>query len=102
MADGAPPDDERAALVGERRDRTLVAKTRAAEAKVAAWRKREAETRGVDEQAILPGHCAHDLVALMVSPVEASTVEAIRIPGFGSRRAERYAEALARLVDTRA
>jgi ribonuclease D len=100
VADGAPPDDERAALTPERRDRTLVAKTRLAEAKLATWRKREAESRGVDEQVVLPGHCAHDFVAMIIASAEPPSAAAIRaLPGFGGRRADRYAEALAKLAE---
>jgi ribonuclease D len=100
LRDGAPPEAERAALLPEKRDRAFVAKTRAIEGKVNAWRKREAAARGVDEQAVLPGHCAHDVVALLVSGPEGAAADAIaRIPGFGARRAERYAATLATLPD---
>ncbi len=66
-------------------DRESFTRRRAWEARVSAWRKAEASVRGVDPQAVLPGHCASDLVDALLahaSPAGADLEAAIaRIPG---------------------
>ena len=58
------------------------------------WRRTEAERRGVPAQAVLPGHCVTDLVALR----PASRDELHFVPGFGDVRVDRYADAIVGLL----
>jgi ribonuclease D len=83
-------------------DRQAVARRRELEAKVSAFRRAEAKRRDVDEQVVLPGHCATELVSILMSseprdPQLPTRVAAIA--GIGTKRAEHYAEALAGLLD---
>ena len=66
-----------------------------------AWRKAEAKRRQVDEQAVLPGHCADAVVGALLA--HGADPRALRdaiaqIPGFGARRRERYLDALVALA----
>jgi ribonuclease D len=55
-----------------------------------AWRRAEAESRGVDTQVVLPGHCLNDLATR-----GAASIEDLRaIPGLGECRITRYAPSL--------
>ncbi len=63
---------------------------RAREARLKAFRRREAAARGVDEQAVLPGHCVRDLVALAPPTLD----DLARVAGLGAFRVERYGRAL--------
>lgn len=56
------------------------------EDRLRAFRRREAELRGIDEQAILPGHCTSDLVARLPTTLE----ELSTIPGLGAARIAEY------------
>jgi len=58
------------------------------------WRRKEAETRKVDPQVVLPGHCIHDLVARGPRSDE----ELRAVPGFGEFRVERYSAAVLKLT----
>ncbi len=83
-------------------DRQALARRRELEAKVSAFRRAEAARRGVDEQVVLPGHCATELVGILMAseprdPQLSARVAAIA--GIGSKRAEQYAEVLAGLLD---
>jgi ribonuclease D len=92
LADGQVPaaDLER----GPRFDRELLAARRAKEKRLSAWRRTEAQARGVDEQVVLPGHCLADLVTL-----EQPDVEGVAgVKGMGPKRALRYAERLSALL----
>jgi len=75
-----------------------VAKRKVLEVRVSAWRRAEAKRRGVDEQAVLPGHCAQDLVSVLAgadASLEPADLRAAiaGIPGLGARRMDRYGEA---------
>jgi len=99
--DGDVPEDERAAFLPARLEREEIVKRRAVEAKISAFRRAEAKLRGVDEQVVLPGHCAQELAeALLAHPGgDAALNEAVaRIPGLGACRIARYAAAYAALV----
>ncbi|XXX82757.1 ribonuclease D [Sorangium sp. So ce134] len=100
--DGDVPEGERALFEQPRPSRRELAARRAVEARIAAWRKAEARARKVDEQVVLPGHCAQDLVEIALAGPRAggdAVAAAIaRIPGLGARRIERYGGALAALV----
>jgi ribonuclease D len=105
IRDGDVPEDERAAFQPVRPDREQVAKRRAVEAKISAFRRAEAKLRGVDEQVVLPGHCAQDLADALLAhpggdPELAGAVA--RIPGLGECRIARYAAAYAALAEDRA
>jgi ribonuclease D len=93
IADGTIPSEDRVHFERANVDRALVAAKRAREAQITAWRRREATARGIDEQAVLPGHCAHELAdALAAANADVPTIErAIRaIPGLGQARLARY------------
>ncbi len=99
--DGDVPEDERAAFQPARLEREEIVKRRAVEAKISAFRRAEAKLRGVDEQVVLPGHCAQDLAdALLAHPGGDPTlaVAVARIPGLGACRIARYAAAYAALA----
>jgi ribonuclease D len=76
-----PPPEERA-------------RRRAREKALSAWRAAEAERRGVNEQAVLPGHCLRDLADAEVGELD----DLSRVSGFGDKRRERYGEALLALL----
>lgn len=76
-----PPPEERA-------------RYRAREKALSGWRREEAERRGINEQAVLPGHCLRDLATSRVE----SASDLARIEGFGQKRIERYGAALIALL----
>ncbi|MDB4945320.1 MAG: Ribonuclease [Labilithrix sp.] len=90
IEDGAIPEEDRHWFEKPRLPGSIARARRAREQRLTRWRKEEAKVRGVDEQAILPGHCLQDLAD--VDPV---TLEGVsRVPGLGRFRAERYGAAL--------
>ncbi|MFO0762035.1 MAG: ribonuclease D [Byssovorax sp.] len=96
LRDGDIPDDDRPHFDPPRPDRAEIQRRRAKESQVSRWRKAEAKRRGVDEQAILPGHCAEQLVDALLShaPDDPALPAAIAaIPGLGARRFERFSAA---------
>jgi ribonuclease D len=107
VEDGDVPEAERTRARGggersSRESRAVEAKRKRCEGILTSWRRAEAERRGVDEQAILPGHCARAIAELCTD--EAARGAGLRAaiaatPGMGARRAERYADAIAALVD---
>jgi ribonuclease D len=102
VRDGDVPAEDQPFFAPALPDRRSFARRRAREAQVAAWRKAEAALRGVDPQAVLPGHCASDLVDALIAhdrAPDASALEAAvaRIPGLGARRLQRYGAALVAL-----
>jgi ribonuclease D len=88
--DGDLPPEERAALEAPRLARDVIARRRAREGALTAWRRTEAKRRGVDEQVVLPGHCLKALAEAEI--MEVGTMKAV--PGFGECRA-RYVEEIA-------
>ena len=61
-----------------------------------AWRKREAEARGVDEQVVLPGHGVDALawtLAAEGAEHEALRVAIAEVSGLGAVRLDRYGDA---------
>lgn len=100
LGDGDVPESERALFEPVRMDRAAVARRKAIEGRISGWRRAEARRRGVDEQVVLPGHCAQALAGVLAGrePGSPGLREAIeRIPGMGARRIGRYAEALTAL-----
>lgn len=99
LADGDVPEEERALFAPRVVDRAAISRRRALELRAAAWRRREARARGVDEQVVLPGHCLQDVVDLARDG--ALDREALaRVSGLGPRRLERYGEILVALLAT--
>lgn len=100
VRDGDVPEDHRAFFEPVRMDRAVVARRRGIESRITGWRRAEAKRRGVDEQAVLPGHCVQDLVSVLsafdpIDPASPDIHAAVaRVPGFGARRMERYGRAL--------
>ncbi len=90
IADEDLPAGERALIEVPRPARDVLARRRAREAALTAWRRVEAKRRGVDEQVVLPGHCLKALAE--ADAMEVGTIQAC--PGFGACRA-RYVEAIA-------
>jgi len=100
-ASDVPPSD-RVYFEAPPFDRQAIAKRRAIESKLSAFRRAEAQRRGVDEQVVLPGHCVHDLAAMLakMAPADPDIVPLIAgIAGIGAKRAEQYAGALAALLE---
>ncbi|WP_437994453.1 ribonuclease D [Sorangium sp. So ce145] len=101
-SDGDVPEDERALFQQARPPRKELAARRAVETRIAAWRRAEAKARKVDEQVVLPGHCAQDLAEIALAEGhagdEAIAAAIARIPGLGAGRLARYGRALAALV----
>jgi ribonuclease D len=96
--DGDIPPGEREMIWPPAPDRARRARQREVEGVVTLWRRDEAARRQVDEQAVLPGHCLRDLVAVLAdfdAHGDLPTLEAsiARVPGMGGRRLERYAAA---------
>ena len=110
LRDGDVPDDDRILFAPPRPDRAALTRRRLLETQITVWRRFEAKERGLDEQVILPGHCAQDLLDLVLgegatlagagaAPSPQTLREAIgRIAGFGTRRFERYGDALSALA----
>ena len=104
IADGDVPEDERAAFSPPRIDREQITKRRAVEARISAFRRAEARLRGVDEQVVLPGHCAQELCdALLAHPAGDAGLDAAvaRISGLGACRIPRYSSAFSALAEDR-
>ncbi|WP_267898809.1 HRDC domain-containing protein [Sorangium cellulosum] len=101
-SDGDVPEEERALFQPARPTRKELAARRAVESRIAAWRRAEAKARSVDEQVVLPGHCAQELLEIALAgghAGDAAVAAAIaRIPGLGARRLARYGGALAALA----
>jgi ribonuclease D len=68
----------------------LRSRWRGREKALGAWRAEQAKARGVNEQAVLPGHCLRDLARL-----EEASLEALEtIDGLGHKRIARHGRAL--------
>jgi ribonuclease D len=97
IADGDVPEEDRIHFEAPKPDKAETTRRRACENRVTGWRRKEARRRGVDEQVVLPGHCAQDLVDLLLSrePDDPGLGRAIAaIAGLGAARLERYEGAL--------
>jgi len=103
LAAGDVPPEDRVHFVPPPFDRQAVARRRDIESKLSAFRRAEAQRRGVDEQVVLPGHCVHDLAAMLatMAPRDPDIVPRIAaISGIGAKRAEQYASVLAALLES--
>lgn len=84
-------------------DRRAVAKRREIESKLSGFRRGEAQRRGVDEQVVLPGHCVHELAAILTTMTPRDPEIMLRIAsvaGIGAKRAEQYGSAIAALIES--
>ncbi len=93
LQDGDIPEEDRLLFDPPRPDKAAITRRRARENQVTGWRKAEAKRRALEEQAILPGHCAQDLVELFLHhrPDDPALPAAIAaIPGLGERRLARF------------
>jgi ribonuclease D len=88
------PDSERARFERPRTPAAVAKARREREARLSAWRRAEAKRRGVDEQVVLPGHCAKDTVERDVTTLE----QLARVPGIGAFRVERDGESILRAL----
>jgi ribonuclease D len=81
--------------------RQEIARRRALRARIMGFRRAEAARRGVPEQAVLPGHCADDVIDAIVacdaSP-DALCDAILAVPGLGARRAARYVDMLVEMA----
>lgn len=96
VADGDIPEGDRVYFERRGPSGPELSARRRRESQLSAWRREEAKRRSICEQAVLPGHCAQELVALLVDEtlgeVELSSLIP-RIPGMGEGRARRYIDA---------
>lgn len=90
VADGELSAEDRAWFDHPKPPPGVVKARHAREARLSAWRKREAKARGVHEQVVLPGHCASDIVDEEPADVPALA----RVAGIGALRVTRYADAI--------
>jgi ribonuclease D len=97
-ADGGVPEAERAWIDKPKVPTADLRARRVREAKLTAWRATEAKRRGVDEQAVLPGHCVKDVAA--DHPLDLDAL--LRIPGIGAFRVARDGEAMLRALGGKA
>jgi ribonuclease D len=88
------PEEERTLFERPRLPAAQARGRRERELRVLAWRRAEAKRRGVDEQAVLPGHCAKDVVDDAVATVD----DLARVPGMGRFRVERDGETILRVL----
>jgi ribonuclease D len=84
------PEAERALFDRPRPPATETKARRERETRLLAWRRAEAKRRGVDEQVVLPGHCAKDTVESNATTVE----ELARVSGIGAFRLARDGDAI--------
>lgn len=93
LEEGDVPLEERALFEPERISRPAVLHRKVLETRLFAWRRAEAERRGIDVQVVLPGHCAHALVGIMArfDPHSNELLDAMAgMVGMGARRLARY------------
>jgi len=102
VEDGDVPEDERALFEPVPIDRKAIARRREIETRISGFRRAEAKRRGVDEQVVLPGHCAQDLVSVLLDAppdaLQATLARVAAIPGFGDKRVARYGARLCTLL----
>ena len=90
LEDTEIPEEDRVWFEKPRIPGAVLRARRAREQRLSRWRKEEAKKRGVDEQAVLPGHCLQDLADL-----DEPTIDAVAgVPGIGAFRVQRDGQAL--------
>jgi ribonuclease D len=96
LHDGDVPEEDKVYFERPTVNPLLVERRRRRDGQVHAWRKAESARRGVSEQAILPGHCAHGVAQALaeIHPDDESKRDALtRVPGLGDKRLRSYVEA---------
>jgi ribonuclease D len=88
------PDGERALFEKSSMPAALVKARRERETRLLAWRRAEAKRRGVDEQVVLPGHCAKEAIDGDIERVDDLT----RVRGIGAFRVSRDGDAIVRAL----
>jgi ribonuclease D len=88
------PDDERALFERPHMPAAEAKARREREVRLLSWRRAEAKRRGVDEQVVLPGHCAKDAVDGAMAGVD----DLARVRGIGAFRLHRDGEAIVRAL----
>lgn len=111
VADGDVPAADRDHFDVPKPSREHTAKRRAIEASISGWRGAEAKRRKVDEQVVLPGHCAEELANVLMEACRSCAGEPAKgadlrasiqaIPGLGGKRVALYLDVLARLGERR-
>lgn len=86
MEDGAIPETDRVWFERPRLPAAQARARRAREQRLSAWRREEAKRREVDEQIVLPGHCAKEIVERDVETLD----QLAEVAGIGDFRVERY------------
>ncbi len=87
------PPEELARFERPRPPAALSRARRERETRLLAWRREEAKKRGVDEQVVLPGHCAKDAVELEPASL-GDPASLAAVPGIGAFRVKRYGAAI--------
>jgi ribonuclease D len=88
------PEDERALFERPQVPAAAAKARREREVRLLSWRRAEARRRGVDEQVVLPGHCAKDAVDGDIARVD----DLSRVRGIGAFRVLRDGEAIVRAL----
>ncbi len=101
IEDGEIPEADRLLLDPVTMSRREITRRREVEVRVSGFRRAEAKRRGVDEQVVLPGHCAQEVATLLIATKEGSAADPAQIAaiaGLGEKRAKLYAVRLATLL----
>jgi len=88
------PEEERALFEKPQMPAAAAKARREREVRLLSWRRAEAKRRGVDEQVVLPGHCAKDAVDGDI----ASADDLARVRGIGAFRVHRDGDAIVRAL----
>lgn len=88
------PEDDRRWFVPERPPSDVQFR-KAREAALTAWRRTEAEARGVDPQVVLPGHA----LSMLATRGAQSAEDLRRVPGLGELRISRYGDVILTLMN---
>jgi ribonuclease D len=88
------PEEDRALFEKPRLPAAEAKARREREVRLLSWRRAEAKRRGVDEQVVLPGHCAKDVVEEDLTTLD----QLARVPGIGAFRVTRDGEAMLRAL----
>ncbi len=86
IQDGDLSPEDAAWLEPRRLPPAAVKARRERESRLSAWRKVEAKARGVNEQVVLPGHCAAEIATSDPGDLDALA----NVAGFGAFRVARY------------
>ncbi|HEY3821593.1 MAG TPA: HRDC domain-containing protein [Polyangiaceae bacterium] len=93
-AGDAIPAEERVLFERPQMPASVAKARREREVRLLSWRRAEAKRRGVDEQVVLPGHCAKDAVDGDIAGVD----DLARVRGIGAFRVSRDGDAIVRAL----